>query len=97
MKLSQAIYEARRAALDELVGNVLLDQEAKARGLDRAALSEQEIGSKVPAVSEAEVGAWYQANQARVQGATLDRSGHRFARCSLRNGCRRRAANISTR
>ncbi len=72
MKLSQAIYEARRAALDELVGNVLIDQEAKARGIDRMTLIEQEISSKVSAVSEPEVAAWYQANQSRVQGATLD-------------------------
>src|SRR2546430_16564933 len=28
MKLSQAIYQARRAALDELVGGVLIGQEA---------------------------------------------------------------------
>jgi hypothetical protein len=72
MKLSHAIYEARRTALEEIIGNVLLDQEAKARGVDRMALTEQEISNKVSAVSEVEVAAWYQANQARVQGATLD-------------------------
>lgn len=72
MKLSQAVYEARRSALDELVGNILIDQEAKARGIDRMTLIEQEISSKVSAVSEVEVAAWYQANQSRVQGATLD-------------------------
>ncbi len=72
MKLSQAVYEARRAALEELVGNVLLDQEAKVRGIDRIALIEQEINSKVTPVSDAEVAAWYQANQARVQGATFE-------------------------
>jgi protein-disulfide isomerase len=72
MKLSQAVYEARRAALDELVGNILLDQEAKTRGVDRMALVEREISSKVSAVSEPEVEAWYHANQSRVQGATLD-------------------------
>jgi protein-disulfide isomerase len=72
MKLSQAVYEARRAALDELVGNILMDQEARVRGIDRAVLAEQEIGNKVSAVSEVEVAAWYQTNQSRVQGATLD-------------------------
>lgn len=72
VKLSQALYEARRAALDDLVANVLLDQEAKSRGTDRAALVEREITSKVQPVSDADVTAWYQANQARVQGATLD-------------------------
>src|SRR5947208_6605121 len=45
--LSQAIYEARRAALDELVANMLIDREAKLRELDRSALVEQEVISKV--------------------------------------------------
>ncbi len=72
LKLSQAIYEARRAAADELVGDLLLDQEAKRRGVERAALDEQEITSKVKAITETEIAAWYQANQQRVQGATLD-------------------------
>jgi hypothetical protein len=36
------------------------------------ALVEKELTSKVPAVTDAEIIAWYQANQARVQGASLD-------------------------
>jgi protein-disulfide isomerase len=72
LRLSQAVYEARRSALDTMVGDLLIDQEAKARGIDRSALIEQEITAKAPAVTEADVAAWYQANQARVQGATLD-------------------------
>src|SRR6185437_14502262 len=32
----------------------------------------QEISSKVAAVVEADIAAWYEANQQRVQGATLD-------------------------
>lgn len=71
-KLSQAIYEARRAAVDEIVGNILLDQEAKRRGVERTALAEQEINAKAKAVTEAEIAAWYQTNKQRVQGATLD-------------------------
>ena len=72
MKLSEALYEARRAALDAVVGDTLLDQEAKVRGIDRAALTAQEITSKVAPVTDADIAAWYQANQSRVQGATLD-------------------------
>ena len=72
MKLSQAIYEARRAAVDDIVGNILLDQEARRLGVERAALAEQEINSKVKAVTEAEIAAWYQTNKQRVKGATLD-------------------------
>jgi protein-disulfide isomerase len=72
LKLSQALFEARRAALDEMIGNTLIDQEAKARGVDRATLTEREVASKATPVTEADVAAWYQANPSRVQGAPLD-------------------------
>jgi protein-disulfide isomerase len=72
LKLAQAMYEARRMALDDLVGEALIDQDAKARSLDRAAVVEQEISSKVTQPTDAEIATWYQANQQRVQGATLD-------------------------
>jgi hypothetical protein len=72
VKLSQALFEARRAALDELVAGKLLDEAAKAQGIDRTTLIEKEITAKVPPVSDADVTTWYQANQARLQGAPLD-------------------------
>ena len=72
LKLSQAMYEARRMALDDLVGDALIDQDAKARSLDRTTVVEQEISSKVTQPTDAEIASWYQANQQRVQGATLD-------------------------
>src|SRR6266550_2297463 len=70
-KLSLALYEARRAALDEIVANRLIDAAAKAGGVDRAALIEKEITAKIPPVSDTDVTAWFQANQARLQGAPL--------------------------
>ncbi len=72
LRLSQAIYEARRAAAEQMVGDLLIDQEAKRRGVERSALYEQEVTAKVKPVTEADIAAWYQANQQRVQGATLD-------------------------
>ena len=72
MKLAQALYEARRSAIDDLVATALLDQEAKALSTDRSSLIEKEITSKVQSVTDADVTSWYQANQSRVQGATLD-------------------------
>jgi len=72
MRLSQAIFEARRAALEEMIGDALLDQEARSRGVDRAALEQAEIGSKMAPVTDSEVADWYRANAARVQGATLE-------------------------
>src|SRR5690349_20709552 len=47
VKLSQALYEARRAALDELIAARLIDDASKAQGVDRSALIEKEITSKV--------------------------------------------------
>lgn len=71
-KLVQALYMSRRASIEELVANRLLDDEARKRGISRAVLVEQEIAAKAPAPTEAEVTAWYQANPQRVNGATLD-------------------------
>jgi Skp family chaperone for outer membrane proteins len=71
-KLSQALYDARRLALDEMIASLLMDDAARSEGIDRAALVEKEITSKVSPVTDAEISAWYQANQARVQGRSLD-------------------------
>ena len=70
--LAQALYDARRAALEELIASKLMDDAAKSQGIDRPALVEKEITSKVPTVTEPDIAAWYQANQSRVQGASLD-------------------------
>lgn len=72
MKLSQALYEARRAALDQIVGDALIDQEAAARKVDRDAIIRSEIGAHVAQITDADVKAWYEANSARVQDAPLD-------------------------
>jgi protein-disulfide isomerase len=72
LKLSQAIYEARRATLDEIIGLRLIDADATARGIDEMTLITQEITSKVAPVTDQDVTSWYNANQDRVQGATLD-------------------------
>ena len=71
-KLLQALYEARRSALDEIVADKLMEAAAKADGIDRPALVEKEITSKLASVTEPDIAAWYQANQSRVQGAPLD-------------------------
>jgi protein-disulfide isomerase len=74
MRLSQALYEARRLAIDELVDNELLVQEATARKLEPEQLVEQEVTSKVAAPTDDEVAVWYGQNQGRLQGATLDQA-----------------------
>jgi protein-disulfide isomerase len=71
-KLVLAIYEARRNAIDEIAGEKLIDMEAKARGATTAAVIDAEITSKIQTVTDADVMAWYNANQSRVQGASID-------------------------
>ena len=71
-KLSQALYEARRAALDEIIATNLLAAEAKAQHVEPSALVDKEITSKTAPVKDADVSAWYQANQGRLQGRPLE-------------------------
>jgi protein-disulfide isomerase len=80
LKLSEAVYQARRAALDDLVGDTLLAQEAAARRTTREALVQQEVTSKVVAPTDPEIDAWYQANKDRLRGVPLDQ-----ARAPIRN------------
>ena len=55
MKLVLALYEARRAAIDEIVGERLIADEAKTRGTNAAELVDAEITSKIVTVSEADI------------------------------------------
>src|SRR5688572_28112376 len=47
LTLAQALYEARRAALDEIIAAHLIDAEATSRGVERAALIRAEVDNKV--------------------------------------------------
>src|SRR5262245_18383961 len=55
LKLSQAVYEARSAMVVYMIGDVLIDQEAKRRNVDRAELYEKEITKKAPPVVESDI------------------------------------------
>jgi protein-disulfide isomerase len=70
----QALYEARRLALEELVAERLFELEAAARGLSRDALVEQEVNAKVQPVTDADIEGFYKENQARMRGRSLEDS-----------------------
>ena len=72
VKLSQALYEARRTALEGIIDTLLLDQDAKRRSREPAALLQEEVTSKVKPPTDEDISGWYQANQPRLQGASLD-------------------------
>jgi protein-disulfide isomerase len=71
-RLVQALYLARRSALDELVATRLIDQEAKAQGLGHDAFVEKEINTATPMPTDADIERWYQANPDAAQGRSLD-------------------------
>src|SRR3989338_3378633 len=74
MKLAQALFEARRIAVEELIEDELLAQDAKARTLDQATVIQQEVTAKVAEPTDAEAALWFEQNQSRLQGATLDQT-----------------------
>ena len=68
----QALYDARRAALDRLIADQLIETEAKARSVSVEALVEQEITAKIEAVTDSDVSAFFNANQQRMRGRTVE-------------------------
>lgn len=66
--LRQDEYEARLAALDDLIFEKLLANEATKRGVTTEALLNDEVASKAPKPTPVEVAAIYEANKHRVEG-----------------------------
>jgi protein-disulfide isomerase len=71
-KLDQQRQQLLEQGLDRLVEQKLMETEAAARGIEVLALQQAEVQAKIGDVTDAEVSAWYQENQARVQGRPLD-------------------------
>lgn len=72
LRLRDAIYEARRAALDTIVADHLIEAEAAREGVPAATLLDRGIAETLTPVADADVAAWFTANQARLNGGTLE-------------------------
>jgi protein-disulfide isomerase len=70
-RLRDEEYEARLAALEDMITEKLVDAEAAARGISRDELMRMEVEAKVPPPTRAEVADLYQRNKDRVGGRTL--------------------------
>lgn len=73
------LYEARRKAAEEAVGTILLEREARRRGVTLEQLLDAEVYSKVGQISPQEVKDFYVANQARIR-QPLERVGPEIER-----------------
>lgn len=67
-ELQQQVVEARRRELDLQINSVLLEAEAKRRGVSTVKLLEAEVVSKVQEPTEADAQKFYEENRARIDG-----------------------------
>jgi hypothetical protein len=71
-RVTQMLYQSRRNALDQLVGDLLIEDAAKAAGTSSQQYLEQETKKRAQPVSAAEIQQFFDANKDRAQGRTLD-------------------------
>lgn len=71
-RLIQAMYQNRRNMLDQMVGDLLIENAAKAAGQSAAAFAEADAVRRLPAVTEENVTQFYEQNKDRAQGRTLE-------------------------
>jgi protein-disulfide isomerase len=67
----QQLYDGRKEALDAIINDMLIEQAAKARGLNPTQLTDGEIARRVKPVTEAEIITFFQENQSQMQGRGL--------------------------
>lgn len=70
VQLQQQLYDTRRRALDIVIGEYLLEIEARARGITKGELLGQELPSRLTPVTDAEIESMYSRMHDQVPGAT---------------------------
>ncbi len=68
LQIQQQVIIARRSELDLQINAMLLEAEAKKRGISTSRLIETEVVSKVQPVTDAEAQAFYDRNKASISG-----------------------------
>ena len=71
-KVTQLLYQNRRNMLNQLVGDILIEQAAKAAGLSADAYLKQETAKRAKPVSDEELAKFFEENKDRAQGRSLD-------------------------
>lgn len=71
IRIRNQIYAAKKQALDAVIADYLLEQEAKKRGISREQLLQQEVHDKVTPVTDAEIEHVYNNNKARLGNKPL--------------------------
>src|SRR5215213_3983163 len=71
-ELQNSIVEARQRELDLQIDSILLEAEAKKRGVTPSQVIKDEVLAKVTAPTEAEAQAFYEQNKARIKSEFKD-------------------------
>ncbi len=66
MAVFQQLYDVRRQAIEDLLAEALLDQEASRLGISREDLETQEIRAKIPEVTPKDIEDFYNQNRERI-------------------------------
>lgn len=68
----QALYDGRRDALNRLVAKLLVEQAAKAKGVDAERYMKDEVARRRAPVSDADVSAFFKANTQQMRGRPFE-------------------------
>ena len=71
-RVTQMLYQNRRNVLEQLTGDILIENAAKAANLSVDEVMKQDAAKRQTPISEAEVAQFYEQNKDRAQGRTLD-------------------------
>ena len=71
-QVRQQMYDARRRVLDEMIGEYLIEQEAKAKGLSTERFLEIELPKRMRPITDQEIAAVYNELESRAGGAKLE-------------------------
>ncbi|MGE0444982.1 MAG: thioredoxin domain-containing protein [Vicinamibacterales bacterium] len=68
---TQALYDGRKAALDDLIASMVIEEAAKAAGTTPAQYVDGEIARRLTPVSDTDVAVFYGENRGQMQGRSL--------------------------
>ena len=71
-RIVQAMYQNRRNMLDQIVGDRLIENAAKAAGQSTEAFMAADSVRRLPPISETDLAQFYEQNKDRAQGRTLE-------------------------
>ena len=69
---TQQLYDGRKQALDAIIAEILIAQASTDQNIDPEAYTSAEVASRTEPVTDGQVLAFFQANQAEMQGRGMD-------------------------